>query len=231
MQHAPEAARPALLDATLKAAKPGEARSEEQREAIYTLLGSLLQNARAAEVLAAYVQKETHPEPLQHAVGHLVHYVHGLPAGSELPAAVAPALLSKLQSPKAPLRCEVLDRVVLPAASAPAAGAPYMALFEQLVPAMETCLKNAASSALTSGDAAIEACLAARALCALPFSALGEKTAGALRKNTLLQGALQAKPKPSFLLNERVARRMREAPAARSAVLAGALCNLSLIHI
>lgn len=226
VQHAPEAARPALLDATLKAAKPGEARSEEQREAIYTLLGSLLQNARAAEVLAAYVQKETHPEPLQHAVGHLVHYVHGLPAGSELPAAVAPALLSKLQSPKAPLRCDVLDRVVLPAASAPAAGAPYMALFEQLVPAMETCLKNAASSALTSGDAAIEACLAVRALCALPFSALGEKTAGALRKNTLLQGALQAKPKPSFLLNERVARRMREAPAARAAVLAGALCNV-----
>lgn len=191
--------------------KPGDSRSAEQSEALYTVLRHMPRspNARIEETLIAFIQKETQPSALERAIQALFtrayKYLHGEP----LPQGTMQALVGKLESPKAPLRGAALAALDDEWTALRDSGTA-----EALVPHLHTILKSCASSALTSTEAATEAALVARML-------LG------LGDDAVLVDVFTATPKPSFLLNERVARRVAEGvrPRAHAQALSAAVAS------
>ena len=196
----------AFTTAVCASLKAAETKGEEQRTALCAVVAAMpaapAWSARVAEGLAGLIQKEAQPAALATVFAAL--WVHVAPLLREqvaVPAPTTKALLAKLTSPKAPVRAAA-------AASLADAQLPYETSaatlwFNQLRAALGACVKSAMTTALTSADAALEGCAAVLLLARVP----GEATVPEASPASLLA----AVPKPSFLVSDKVARRMREA--------------------
>lgn len=197
----PNDASKGLADTVGAAVKPGESRSVDQSVALYTVLQDMPPSTdmRVEEVLAAMIQKEAQPVPLAHAVEAVLKRVS---SKRQVPKAALDALVGKLESPKVPLRGAVLttiDKYRWAAA----------AFSDDLVPVLQTILKNSAGSAHTSTESATEASIAAYFMLIVRDNAIKERVVA----DPIISALFNTAPKPSFLLNERVARRVVEGPS------------------
>ncbi|WFD34946.1 translational activator of GCN4 [Malassezia cuniculi] len=205
-----------VINTVCSTVKPGESRSVEQSETVYTVLENLpLEGTRVEETLAAMIQKENQPVPLAAAVKALFERTK---SSGPMPKPAVDALLAKLETPKAPLRGAVLG--VLDDYCMKDRSDHIAAILSSLVPALKTILKNGAGSALTSTESATDAAIATSLLLSH-----GEKTV--IDDDVILSALFKTTPKPSFLLNERVVRRVAEGtkPEAHAEALLGAITS------
>lgn len=201
----------------------GKTSSPDQRAALYDMLAAAMRSLSAeasmgmAEGIAALLPKETTEASMRGALSALLSRIpillHGPPsaAANATVSTVGKALAKEVQNAKVPLRkiaCNAVGSTVWALCKGlPEDGAALEALTEALLPAFEANLKNATTSTLTSPAGPLEGFIAV-ALLEGPLK--GVKKVGDLAaKNEVLKGLLaSASPKPSFLLWDKVHRKV-----------------------
>ncbi|WFD21014.1 translational activator of GCN4 [Malassezia caprae] len=197
-----------FVEALCKTLKPGDGKSEDQRVAQSELIAAVPPHPSGSAALltamAPIIQKETQVPSLRAELHALWPHVRGCwDAAADVPRAWVQALQGKAQSPKAPLRAAALVSVADALRAPPSAA---QALLAELLPALRASVQAASTSALTSPDAALEGA-AAVVLLAGPIAHASEAS---LRDQVPLAPLLTLGAKPSFLLNDKVARKLRE---------------------
>ncbi|WFD32601.1 translational activator of GCN4 [Malassezia sp. CBS 17886] len=202
----------AFVDAACASVKPSESRPEDQRASQFALLGALpahaAWSARVCDTLAPLVRKETLSAPLRAALDAMwTHAAALLRADAPVSDAALDAFSGKLTGPKAPLRAAAMLSLVRLRGHAPFTPT-CTALWMHFVPLLEKGVGGAGGGALVTGDATDGiAFLDALDPDHSSPPALRARVAASAAVGTLLQTA----PKLSFLLQDRVARRMRDA--------------------
>jgi len=197
-----------FVEALCKTLKPGDGKSEDQRMAQSELVAAIPPHPSGSAALltamAPIVQKETQVPSLRAELHALWPHVRACwDAAVDVPRVWVQALQGKVQSPKAPLRAVALVSV----ADALRAPPPVaQTLLAELLPALRASVQAASTSALTSPDAALEGA-AAVVLLAGPIARTGDAS---LCDQVPLAPLLTLGAKPSFLLNDKVARKLRE---------------------
>ncbi|WFD03929.1 translational activator of GCN4 [Malassezia obtusa] len=212
----------AFLDALARALKGSESRAEEQRRTLYALLGAIpaerAWSARVVDAAAPLVQKEAQPHLLREALGAVWHHAAaGLAQDTPLPAPALQIVTAKAQLVKPAVRAAALRSLQ----ALPLEGAGGARFAADLVPLAEKGVA-AGATALTTPECALEACAAARVLARLAHGADGASPA-ARAADAALRPLLHVDAKPSFLLADKVVRKLRDADAAWPAEHAAAL--------
>ncbi|WFD28586.1 translational activator of GCN4 [Malassezia nana] len=203
----------AFVDALCKSLKPGDAKSEDQRIAQSNLIAAVPARASSSAALltalAPILQKEAQVPALQAELRAAWPHMRACWDADTLPRVWTLALLGKAQSPKASLRAATLvslaDAMRVPTSEA------QKALLTELLPALRASVQ-ASASGLTSPDAALEGA-AAVVLLAGPIAQAGAPLSEQAAQQVPLAPLLTTGVKPSFLLNDKVARKLREGPA------------------
>lgn len=204
----------AFVTALCASIKPTDTRSEEQRASQCALLQLVPPSASSSVALlnamAPIVQKEVQPAPLSLELDALwPHWTFLLEHDTREPAPMHQALVAKLSSPKAPLRTAALTSLGGASALAEARTPAAHALWADLVGVLGKCVATALAAPLPSPDAATDGAVAVALLWG-PLSAASSALADAAPKHAPLEPLLQLGAKPSFLVNDKAARKLRE---------------------
>ena len=209
-----------FIEALCKSIKPGDVRSEEQRLAQYFLMKRILQSQKNSPALltcmAPIIQKETQPASVTASIDAVWQHVkYLLDQDEDVPPVFVKALVSKTNSPKAPIRAAAFCGIY-PALCMLLSNTTYITrqtesrvrLWKELMPSLGTSIQSAQTGALTSFEAALEGCV----VVALIWGPLGPGHPLHAEAASLapLDTLFSAGSKPSFLLNEKVAHKMGE---------------------
>ncbi|WFD24695.1 translational activator of GCN4 [Malassezia equina] len=203
-----------LVEALSKSLKPGDAKSEEQRMAQSELVAAIPAHPSSSvpllTAMASLLQKETQVGSLRAELHALWPHVRACwDANVDVPRAWLQALQGKAQSPKAPLRATTLVSLA-EALRTPPTQAAACAWLMELLPAMRASVQAASTSALTSPDAALEGSAAAILLAGPVAQAEDASLRDKAAQQVPLAPLLATGAKPSFLLNDKVVRKLRE---------------------
>lgn len=202
-----------FVEALCKTLKPGDGKSEDQRMAQSELVAAVPAHPSGSSALltamAPIVQKETQVPSLRAELHAVWPHVRACwDAQVDVPRVWVQALQGKAQSPKAPLRAVTLVSVA-DALRAPAAAAQD-ALLADLLPALRASVQAASTSALTSPDAALEGAASVVLLAGPVAHAADASLRDKAAQQVPLAPLLATGAKPSFLLSDKVARKLRE---------------------
>lgn len=204
-----------FVEAASKSIKPAESRTEDQRRSQCALLEavppSIAGSMSLLEAMAPLVQKEVQPTPLRYELDAMWPHVKALLASNtKVPASYTKALFTKAQSLKAPLCAATMSSLGVAMKSHVPASEADVAFWTEGLPALRAAVQAASSSALTSPEAALEGCVAVALLWG-PLSLSGSTdVASQATKIAPVATLLTLGAKPSFLVNEKVARKMIE---------------------
>lgn len=203
----------AAVEELLGTLKGGKA-SPEQRTAIYAMLAHV--EARGtwspsiSKDVVAMLAKESQETAMRSAMDSVTkHLTWCLEKDDDVSGVVGKALCKELENAKVPLRkivCmgvgEVFWRTREPST------ATARALAETLLPGWEANLKNASTGTLTSASGPLEGYVAVAVLVRRIAGWGLAKADAVLAKNAVLQTLTATNPKPSFLLHDKVIRKV-----------------------
>ena len=207
-----------LVDELLAHLKGGKAPTPEARTSIYVMLSSVAPSEAAkssalVEVVSSMLPKEVQDACMQAAISCIAHHLHWLlsQADKAPPAAVTTALVKEMQNAKVPIRkavCLALGELLWSMSEGQRATAAARSFAESLLPGLEANLKNASTNPLTAPGGPLEGYIAAAVLEGRLASLGSDKIDAVLRKNAALESLLVVEPKPSFLLSDKVIRKI-----------------------
>ncbi|CBQ69258.1 related to translation activator GCN1 [Sporisorium reilianum SRZ2] len=214
-----DAAKTTVVDELLAILKGAKAATPEARTSIYLMLSSVApgqasKSSAVVEMVASLLAKEAQEASMHAAVSCIAHHLQWLLTHADtVPAAsVSTALAKEMQNAKVPIRkavCLAIGHLFWSmAADANTATAATRAFAESLLPAFEANLKNASTNPLTAPGGPLEGYIAAAVLEGRLASLGSDKIDAVMRKNAALESILVVDPKPSFLLAEKVFRKI-----------------------
>lgn len=205
-----------LATEAISALKGGKASTPEQRATLFEILFFVYPSEEVSpacvEGVVAMLPKETAEISMQAAGAALrKHLAWCLRNDKSTSAAVTQALSKELSNIKINLRKAMCDAIggLLWDLSEPTDATPAAKAFgEALLPSLETNLKTASTNTLTNPAGPLEGYVAA-AVIEGRLSAWGiRKATDLISSNPILQGLLAVSPKPSFLLWDKVYRKL-----------------------
>lgn len=213
-----DAAKSAIVDELLTILKGAKAATPEARTSIYLMLSSVApgqasRSSAVVEIIASLLAKEAQEASMHAAVRCIaVHLEWLLIQADSVPAAtVSAALVKEMQNSKVPIRkavCLAIGELFWHMTDLQNATPATRTFAESLLPGFETSLKNASTNPLTAPGGPLEGYVAAAVLEGR-LAALGsEKIDSLVRNNAALEGILVVGPKPSFLLADKVFRKI-----------------------
>ncbi|PWY99964.1 ARM repeat-containing protein [Testicularia cyperi] len=209
-------AKGAVVDELLAVLKGGKAGTPEARASIYAMLSSVpagkdAKSGAIAETIASLLAKETQEASMQAAVNCIAQHAAWLLRADQTPAtAVSTALAKEMQNAKVPLRkatCLAIGDLFWNLGSDQPTSATR-AFAEALLPGFEANLKNASTNPLTAPGGPLEGYIATAILDSRLSTYGSDKIQAAANKNADLKAVLVLDPKPSFLLSDRVFRKI-----------------------
>ena len=215
-----DAAKATVAEELISILKGGKAATPEARTSIYLMLTSLepseaAQSSTVVEIVASLLAKEAQEASMHAAVSCIAHHLRWLLSQDKVPAAsVSTALAKEMQNAKVPIRkavCLAIGDLFWSLQDEQAATAATRTFAESLLPGFEANLKNASTNPLTAPGGPLEGYIAAAVLQGRLAGLGSDKIDGVVRKNAALEGILVVEPKPSFLLAEKVFRKIATA--------------------
>ncbi|SPO29720.1 related to translation activator GCN1 [Ustilago trichophora] len=212
-----DAAKAAIVDELIAILKGGKAATPEARTSIYFMLTSVAPSEAAkssavVEIISSLLAKEAQEASMHAAVSCIAHHLLWLLSQDKLPAAsVSTALVKEMQNTKVPIRkavCLAIGELFWSMQSEQNTTAATRTFAESLLPGFEANLKNASTNPLTAPGGPLEGYIAAAVLEGRLAGLGSDKIDGVVRKNAALEGILVVEPKPSFLLAEKVFRKI-----------------------
>ncbi|EST09400.1 protein of unknown function DUF3554 [Kalmanozyma brasiliensis GHG001] len=213
-----DAAKTAVVEELLAILKAGKAATPEARTSIYLMLSSVApgeaaKSSTVVEVIASLLAKESQEASMHAAVVAIAHHLAWLLGQADaLPAtSVSAAITKEMQNAKVPIRkavCLAVGDLFWSMTAEQAATSATRAFAESLLPGFEANLKNASTNPLTAPGGPLEGYIAAAVLEGRLASLGSSKIDGVLSKNAALEGILIVEPKPSFLLADKVFRKI-----------------------
>lgn len=214
-----EATTKATVDELLATLKGGKTSSPEQRASLFAMLAEVRPSASLspaiAEGVSALLAKESHEGSMQAAARALKEQLGWcLETDVEIAASIAAAINKEVQNAKPPLRkavCLALGAMFWSLPASLNATAQAKKLGESLLPGFEANLKNASTNTLTSPAGPLEGYIAVAILEGRLATWGLSKVDSFLKTNEVSKGLTILSPKPSFLLNEKVIRKVATA--------------------
>ncbi|KAN0062681.1 translational activator of GCN4 [Thecaphora frezii] len=214
-----DAALTSLVDEILAMLKGGKAATPEARASLYAMLNSVepgekTKSAAIVETISPLLAKEIQEASMQAGIRAVCWHLRWCLQNDVQPAAAASQALNKeLQNAKVPLRKAVCTAVgdlfwQLPR-DEPTAAAKMFA--ESLLPGLEANLKAASTNTLTAPGGPLEGYVAVAVLEGRLSGWGSAKVATTIQKNAVLQTITATSPKPSFVLSEKVIRKLATA--------------------
>lgn len=211
-----EAATKAAVEELLATLKGGKTSSVEQRASLFAMLAevrpSVSLSPLIAEGVSALLAKESHEGAMQSAAHSLeVQLGWCLETGVETSTSIAAALCKEMQNTKPPLRkavCLAVGSMLWRLPASINATAQAKKLGEGLLPGLEANLKNASTNTLTSPAGPLEGYIAVAVLEGRLSTWSLPKVDALLKTNDVSKNLTVSSPKPSFLLNEKVMRKV-----------------------
>ncbi|SPO30832.1 related to translation activator GCN1 [Ustilago trichophora] len=212
-----DAAKAAVVDELIAILKGGKAATPEARTSIYLMLTSLAPSEAAkssavVEILSSLLAKETQEASMHAAVSCIAHHLQWLLSQDKVPAAsVSTALAKEMQNTKVPIRkavCLAIGELFWSMQGDQTTTAATRTFAESLLPGFEANLKNASTNPLTAPGGPLEGYIAAAVLEGRLAGLGSDKIDLVVRKNAALEGILVVDPKPSFLLADKVFRKI-----------------------
>ncbi|TKY88745.1 hypothetical protein EX895_002376 [Sporisorium graminicola] len=213
-----DAAKATVVDELLAILKGGKAATPEARTSIYLMLSSLApgqasKSSAVVELVASLLAKEAQEASMHAAVSCIAHHLQWLLAHADTaPAAsVSTALAKEMQNSKVPIRkavCLAVGDLFWSMADTQAATSATRAFAESLLPGFEANLKNASTNPLTAPGGPLEGYIAAAVLEGRLATLGSDKIDAVMRQNAALESILVVNPKPSFLLADKVFRKI-----------------------
>jgi hypothetical protein len=196
--------------------KGGKTTSPDQRASLFTLLGRMTEEAEYSRVIvdevSSLLAKETQELALKGAFNALVkHLSWCLCQDIFIGTKVTQAVCKELNNPKVPLRkiaCTAVGNIIQALGSKVKDNQAAIQFGESLLPSLEINLKTASTNTLTSPSGPLEGYVAAASLEGKMAYWGSAKIDNFLKKDTILQSLTIMTPKPSFLLNEKVVRKI-----------------------
>ncbi|GAK66330.1 ARM repeat-containing protein [Moesziomyces antarcticus] len=213
-----DAAKTAVVDELIAILKGGKAATPEARSSIYAMLSSVAPGEAAkssaiVDVVVSLLAKEAQEAAMHAAVSCITTHLRWMliHANTPPPAAVSAALVKELQNSKVPIRkavCLAIGELFWSMDDASHATPAARAFAESLLPGFEANLKNASTNPLTAVGGPLEGYIATAVLEDRLAKFGSDKIDAVLTKNAALEGILVVDPKPSFLLAEKVFRKI-----------------------
>ncbi|CDS01548.1 related to translation activator GCN1 [Sporisorium scitamineum] len=213
-----DAAKTTVVDELLAILKGGKTATPEARTSIYLMLSSVApgqasKSSAVVELVASLLAKEAQEASMHAAVSCIAHHLRWLLAEADTaPAAsVSSALAKEMQNSKVPIRkavCLAVGDLFWSMADAQTATAATRSFAESLLPGFEANLKNASTNPLTAPGGSLEGYIAAAVLEGRLAGLGSDKIDAVMRKNAALESILVVDPKPSFLLADKVFRKI-----------------------
>ncbi|PWN35796.1 ARM repeat-containing protein [Meira miltonrushii] len=197
--------------------KTGKAATAEQKTSLYNMLGNAVPahkdySANIATTVCNRLSSETQEACVRSATLAIEkHLAFCLAEDDTTTAAAASKVFAKeMGSAKIPTRkavCSAVGEVIWsqPIIEPSSASKSFI---EALIPALEGNLKNASQKTLTSPSGPLEGYVAAAVLLGRAAKWEIAKVDAAIKKNEILQTIAATQPKPSFLLNDKVVRKV-----------------------
>lgn len=213
-----DSAKATVVDELIAVLKGGKAATPEARTSVYVMLSSVAPGEAAKspniiEVVSSLLPKEAQEASMHAAVSCITHHLLWLIAEADTvpPAAVSTALAKEMQNSKVPIRKAVslaIGELFWSMTDSKTSTAAVRTFSESLLPAFEANLKNASTNPLTAPGGPLEGYIAAAVLEGRLASIGSDKIDDVVRKNAALEGILVVDPKPSFLLADKVFRKI-----------------------
>ncbi|SNX84044.1 related to translation activator GCN1 [Melanopsichium pennsylvanicum] len=213
-----DAAKTAVVDELITILKGGKAATPEARTSIYSMLSSVApgeaaKSSAVIEVVASLLAKEAQEASMHAAVSCIAHHLLWLlgEADKAPAASVSAALVKEMQNSKVPVRkavCLAIGELFWSMTGSQTATDATRTFAESLLPGFEANLKNASTNPLTAPGGPLEGYIAAAALEGRLTGLGSDKIDGVVNKNAALEGILVVEPKPSFLLADKVFRKI-----------------------
>lgn len=213
-----DAAKSAVVDELLAILKGGKAASPEARTSIYLMLSSVApgqasKSSSIVEVVASLLAKEAQEASMHAAVRCIaVHLEWLISQADTVPApSISAALAKEMQNSKVPIRkavCMAIGDLFWHMTDEQRATSATRTFAEALLPAFEANLKNASTNPLTAPGGPLEGYVAAAVLEGRLAGLGSDKIDSVVRKNAALEVILVVDPKPSFLLADKVFRKI-----------------------
>lgn len=213
-----DSAKAIVVDELTAILKGGKAATPEARMSVYVMLSSVAPGQAAKspnviEVVSSLLPKEAQEASMFAAVSCITHHLRWLlvEADTMPPAAVSTALAKEMQNSKVPIRkavCLAIGDLFWSMSDSKSATAATRSFAESLLPGFEANLKNASTNPLTAPGGPLEGYIAAAVLEGRLANFGSDKINSVASKNAALEGILVVDPKPSFLLADKVFRKI-----------------------
>ncbi|PWN50148.1 ARM repeat-containing protein [Violaceomyces palustris] len=207
----------AIVSDMLAMLKAGKATSPEARAASYAMLGNVREvevesSAAIADTISSMLAKESQEISMQAGVRTVcIHLKPCLLSGKAPSAAVATALNKELQNPKIPVRkaaCVEVGSFLWSFSTGEEQNAETKAFCESILPGLEANLKASSTNMLTSPSGPLEGYVATAVLVGRMATWGSSKIDDTVKKNAVLQGVASVAPKASFLLSDKIFRKI-----------------------